>query len=188
MLEQLTQLVQQFGDDAVVKNSAIPNDQNEGVMYETSNSIFSTLKKIASEGNTEQLTGLFTGKSPIDNSNPVVQQITQQLSGSLDEKFGLNNDTSSNVAGSMIPQILNSLVNKAKDPKDGSFQISDIINAVSGNSAQASSIMDTISKYGMQFGLDQNADGKVDVADVLVVTKSSGGIAGFIGKLFRSKK
>ena len=48
-------------------------------------------------------------------------------------------------------------------------------------------IMDTISKYGMQFGLDQNSDGKVDVADVLVVTKSKGGIAGFIGKLFGSK-
>ena len=47
--------------------------------------------------------------------------------------------------------------------------------------------MDTISKYGMQFGLDQNNDGKVDVADVLVVTKSKGGIAGFIGKLFGSK-
>lgn len=187
MLEQLTQLVQQFGDDAVVKNSAIPNEHNEGVMNETGNSIFSGLQKIVSEGGGEQLAGLFQGKT-IDNSNPVVQQLTQQLSGSLGEKFGLNNDTSSSVAGSMIPQILNSLVNKAKDPKDGSFQISDIINAVSGSSGQASSIMDTISKYGMQFGLDQNADGKVDVADVLVVTKSSGGIAGFIGKLFGSKK
>lgn len=87
----------------------------------------------------------------------------------------------------MIPQILGSLVNKAKDPNDSSFQISDIINSISGNSGQASGIMDTISKYGMQFGLDQNNDGKVDVADVLVVTKSKGGIAGFIGKLFGSK-
>lgn len=187
MLEQLTQLVQQFADDAVVKNSAIPNEQNEGVINETGNSIFSGLQKIVSEGGGEQLAGLFQGKS-IDNSNPVVQQLTQQLSGNLGEKFGLNSDTSSNVAASLIPQILNSLVNKAKDTKDSSFQISDIINSVSGNSGQASGIMDTISKYGMQFGLDQNADGKVDVADVLVVTKSSGGIAGFIGKLFRSKK
>ena len=37
MFEQLTQLVQQFGDDAVVKNSAIPNEHNEAVMQETSN-------------------------------------------------------------------------------------------------------------------------------------------------------
>ena len=185
MLEQLTQLVQQYGNTAVVNNNAVPNEHNDGVINETSNSIFSTLQKIASEGGTEQLAGLFNGKSPIDNSNPVVQQITEQLKGSLGEKFGLSTTDSSGVASGMIPQILSSLVNKAKDPKDKSFEISDIIGAISGNSAQASGIMDTISKYGMQFGLDQNADGKVDVADVLVVAKSKGGISGFIGRLFK---
>ena len=184
MFEQLTQLVQQYGGDAVVNNSAIPNEHNEAVVAETGNSIFAGLQKIASEGGAEQLASLFNGSSPIDNSNPVVQKISQQLTGSLSEKFGLSTSDSSNVASGMIPQVLNSLVNKAKDPSDGSFQISDIINSISGNSGQASGIMDTISKYGMQFGLDQNADGKVDVADVLVVTKSKGGISGFIGKLF----
>lgn len=184
MFEQLTQLVQQYGGDAVVNNSAIPNEHNEAVVAETGNSIFAGLQKIASEGGGEQLAGLFNGNTPIDNSNPVVQQISQQLTGSLSEKFGLSSADSSSVASGMIPQVLNSLVNKAKDPNDSSFQISDIINSISGNSGQASGIMDTISKYGMQFGLDQNADGKVDVADVLVVTKSKGGISGFIGKLF----
>lgn len=187
MFEQLTQLVQQYGGDAVVNNSAVPNEHNEAVLSETSNSIFAGLQKIVSEGGTEQIAGLFNGNSSIDSSNPVVQQIQQQLSGNLGEKFGLNSADSNGVASNLIPQILGSLVNKAKDPNDSSFQISDIINSISGNSGQASGIMDTISKYGMQFGLDQNSDGKVDVADVLVVTKSKGGIAGFIGKLFGSK-
>lgn len=186
MFEQLTQLVQQYGGDAIVKNNAVPNEHNEAVVNETSNSIFAGLQKIASEGGAEQLAGLFNGKT-IDSSNPVVQQITQQLSGSLGQKFGLSNEASSGVAASMIPQVLNSLVNKAKDPNDSGFQISDIISAISGNSGQASGIMDTISKYGMQFGLDQNADGKVDVADVLVVAQTKGGISGFIGRLFKSK-
>jgi uncharacterized protein YidB (DUF937 family) len=187
MFEQLTQLVQQYGGDAVVKNTAVPNEHNEAVISETSNSIFAGLQKIASEGGTEQLAGLFNGTSKLDSSNPVVQQITQQLSGNLGEKFGLSSTDAAGVASSMIPQVLNSLVNKAKDPNDNSFQISDIINSISGNSGQASNIMDTISKYGMQFGLDQNADGKVDVADVLVVAKTKGGISGFIGRLFGSK-
>lgn len=184
MFEQLTQLVQQYGGDAIVNNNAVPNEHNEAVKTEAGNSIFEGLKKIASEGGAEQLAGLFNGNSSIDNSNPVVKQITQQLSGSLGQKFGLSSDASSGIAASMIPKILSSLVSKAKDPNDSSFQISDIINSISGNSGQASSIMDTISKYGMQFGLDQNNDGKVDVADVIVVTKSKGGIAGFIGRLF----
>ncbi|QSW89805.1 MULTISPECIES: DUF937 domain-containing protein [Flavobacterium] len=184
MFEQLTQLVKQYGGDAVVNNAAVPNEHNEAVINETSSSIFSGLQKIASEGGVEQLAGLFNGNASIDNSNPVVKQISQQLSGSLGEKFGLSSSDASGVASSMIPQILSSLVNKAKDPNDGSFQISDIINSISGNSGQASSIMDTISKYGMQFGLDQNGDGKVDLEDAIAVTKSKGGISGLFGKLF----
>lgn len=187
MFEQLTQLVQQYGGNAVVNNTAIPNEHNDAVISETSNSIFEGLKKIVSEGGTEQIAGLFSGNSPIDSSNPVVQKIQQQLTGNLGQKFGLSSTDSSGLASSLIPQILGSLVNKAKDPNDHSFQISDIINSISGNSGQASGIMDTISKYGMQFGLDQNNDGKVDVADVIAVTKSKGGIGGFLGKLFGGK-
>ena len=183
MFEQLTQLVQQYGGDAVTNNSAIPNEHNEAVISETSTSIFAGLQKIVSEGGGEQLAGLFSGTSAIDSSNPVVQQLTQQVSGSLGEKFGLSSDASSGVAASMIPQILSSLVNKAKDPNDSSFQISDIIGAISGNSGQASGIMDTISKYGTQFGLDQNNDGKVDISDAMALGKS-GGLGGLLGKLF----
>lgn len=183
MFEQLTQLVQQYGGDAVVNNTAVPNEHNEAVINETSSSIFSGLQKIASEGGAEKLAGLFNGNSPIDNSNPVVQQITQQLTGSLGEKFGLSSSAASGVAASMIPQILSSLVNKTKDPNDSSFQISDIIASISGNSGQASGIMETINKYGMQFGLDQNNDGKVDIADAAALTKS-GGLSGLLGKLF----
>jgi len=183
MFEQLTQLVQQYGSDAVVNNTAIPNEHNEAVISETSTSIFAGLQKIVSEGGGEQLAGLFSGTSSIDSSNPVVQQLTQQVSGNLGEKFGLSSDASSGVAASMIPQILSSLVNKAKDPNDSSFQISDIISAISGNSGQASGIMDTISKYGMQFGLDQNNDGKVDISDAMALGKS-GGLGGLLGKLF----
>lgn len=182
MFEQLTQLVQQFGEDAVVKNSAIPNEHNEAVMQETSNSIFASLQKMASGGGVEQLAGLLNGNS-LDSSNPAVQQITEQVTGNLSEKFGISGEAASGVAGNMIPQILGGLMGKANDPND-SFQISDIIGAISGNSEQASGIMDTISKYGTQFGLDQNADGKVDLSDAMSLTKGSGGIGGILSKLF----
>ena len=184
MFEQLTQLVQQYGNEAVVKNDAIPNEHNEAVMNETSSSIFAGLQKMASEGGVEQLASLFQGNNAQDSSNPAVQKLTEQLTGNLSEKFGISGDTASGVAASMIPQILGSLVNKAKDSND-SFQISDLIGAISGDSGQASGIMDTISKYGAQFGLDQDADGKVDVQDAIAaVTKNSGGFGGLLGKLF----
>jgi hypothetical protein len=183
MFEQLTQLVQQFGQEAVVKNDAIPNEQNEAVMEEAGNSIFSSLQQIASEGGVEKLAGLLQGNNAQDSSNPAVQQITQQLTGSLGEKFGLNNSDAAGVAGNLIPQILGGLVNKANDPND-SFQITDLVGAITGGDAQSAGIMDAISKYGTQFGLDQNADGKLDMQDAIAVTKNKGGISGFLGKLF----
>jgi hypothetical protein len=183
MFEHLTQLVQQFGQEAVVKNNAIPNEHNEAVMEEAGNSVFSGLQKMASEGGIEQIAGLLQGNNAQDPSNPAVQQITQQLTGSLTEKFGINTNDAAGVAGSLIPQILSGLVNKNNDPND-SFQLSDLIGTITGGGAQTSGIMDTISKYGTQFGLDQNADGKLDLTDAIVATKSSGGIGGFLGRLF----
>lgn len=184
MFEQLTQLAQQFGQEAIVNNDAVPNEHNEGVLQETESTIFSSLQKMASEGGIENLAELFQGNNAQNASNPAVQQITTQLTGSLGDKFGLSNETAASVAGSLIPQILGGLIGKANDPNDKSLAISDIITAISGNSGQTSGIMDAISKYGGSFGLDQNADGKVDIDDALAVTKSSGGIGGFFGKLF----
>lgn len=183
MFEQLTQLVQQFGQEAVVENNAVPNEHNEAVMNEAGNSIFSSLQQMASGDGIEKLAGLLQGNNSQDPSNPAVQQITEQLTGSLGEKFGLSSSAASGVAGSLIPKILGGLVGKANDPND-SFQITDLIGAISGGGAQTSGIMDAISKYGTQFGLDQNADGKVDMNDAASLTKNSGGIGGFLGKLF----
>lgn len=183
MFEQLTQLVQQYGNDSVVKNQAIPNEQNQEVMNEASSSILSGLQKMLSEGGTSDLAGLFQGNSASDGSNPVVQKLTEQLSGNLGSKFGLEGTTASGVAASLVPKVLGALFGNAKDPNHKGFEISDLVNAISGGNGNAG-LMDAISKYGTQFGLDQNADGKLDVSDVMVVVSSKGGISGFIGKLF----
>lgn len=183
MFEQLSQLVQQYGNEAVVKNDAIPNEQNEAVINETSNSIFSSLQKIATSGNLSQFAELLKGKD-LNETNPTVQQITNNVTNSLTEKFGLSNTAVSGAATSMIPQILSSLINKAKDPKDGSFNLSDIISSLTGgDSAQNSGIMEAISTYGIHFGLDENKDGKVDLDDMAAFSKK-GGIAGMFQKLF----
>jgi hypothetical protein len=185
MLEQLSQLVQQFGNKAVVENAAIPNEQNEGVLQEASSSILAGLKEIATgNGGAGKIAELLQGNNAADGSNPIVQQITSKLTGSLSEKFGIDTDTASGVAGSLIPQVLGGLVNKANDTGDASFQISDLIGAISGGAATGG-IMDAISTYGSKFGLDQNADGKVDLSDAIdAVSKNSGGIGGILGKLF----
>lgn len=46
MLEQLSDLVRQYGNDAVVNNNSVPNELNEGVMDEASTSIFQDFRKL----------------------------------------------------------------------------------------------------------------------------------------------
>lgn len=183
MFEQLTQLVNQFGNEAVVNNPAVPNEHNEAVMNEASTSIIDSLKNMAANGNVAELAELFNGNNASNASNPVVQQLTQNLSGNLGEKFGLSSEAASGVAGSLIPKILGSLVSSAKDPNKPGFNISDIIGAISGGNSGG--LMDAVTKYGGQFGLDQNADGKVDMQDaVAAVSGKSGGLGGLLGKMF----
>lgn len=183
MLTQLSQLVQEFGADAVVKNAAIPNEQNEAVLKETSNSIFSSLQKIASQADLSQIAGILQGKD-IDKNNPVIHEITTQVSSSLTEKLGINSATATSTATAMIPKILGSLITKANDPKDNSLNISDILSSLTGgDSPENAGIMEAISTYGIHFGLDQNADGKVDLDDAVELSKK-GGLGGMLGKLF----
>lgn len=188
IFEQLTQLVKQYGTDAVVNNTAVPNEQNDAVMSEASSSIIDSLKNMAASGNVEDLGKLFQGTNASDASNPTVQEITNNLTSSLGEKFGLSGDAASGVAGSLIPKVLGSLIGSAKDPNNPGFNISDIIGAISGGNGNAGGLMDVVSKYGGQFGLDQNADGKVDMSDAMAaVSKKSGGLGGLFGKLFGGK-
>ncbi|MDG2433733.1 DUF937 domain-containing protein [Flavobacterium sp.] len=184
MFEQLTQLAQQFGVDTVVNNPAVPNEKNEAVINEASSSVVTGLQKMVADGDLSQLAALFQGDNAKDASNPAVQNLTQQLSGNLSKKLGIDSSAAAGVASSIIPKILASLVDKAKDPKDSSFEISDIIGAISGGGENAG-IMDAITKYGGQFGLDQNGDGKVDMSDAMdAVTKKGGGLGGMLGGLF----
>ena len=183
MFEQLTQLVQQYGNDAVVNNNDIPNEHNEAVMNEAGGSILSGLKDMVAGGNVEGLAGLLSGKSPIDMNNPVVKELSEKVSGNLGSKFGISPEAAGGVAQGLIPQVLGGLVNKAQDPNQPGFNVSDLIGAISGGNS--SGLMDAVSKYGGSLGLDQDGDGQVGISDAIsAVTKKSGGLGGFLGKLF----
>ena len=76
MFEQLSDLMKQFGNDAVVNNPAVPNEHNEAVLTEASGSIVNNLKEMVANGNISDVASLFNGDNASDSSNPVVQQLT----------------------------------------------------------------------------------------------------------------
>lgn len=159
MLDQLMNIIKQHGQQAVVENNAVPNEHNDAVMQEAGNSIFGGLQQMMSGGNMEQLTSLLQG-----NNSSAVNGLSENFAGNIAQKFGINAETAKNIAGGLIPQVLNSLKNKANDPNDKSIDLQGIIGSLT--SGQGGGVQNIINSVGSQFGLDKDKDGDVDLGDI----------------------
>ncbi len=142
MLDQLMQLISQHGQDAVVNNSAVPNEHNEAVMQEAGSSIFSGLQSALAGGGLSSISNLFSGSAGQNAgisglvSNPVVQNIIQQLTGNLSNKFNLSPETAQSVSSNLVPNVLQNLSDKANDPNDSSIDLQGILGSLGGGNLQ----------------------------------------------------
>lgn len=137
MLENLISLIEQHAGDAVINNPAVPNEQNNAVINEAGNSIIGSLQNMVSQGNMQDVMNLFHNSGNI-NSTPAAQNIAGNFVQNLMSKFRLDQNTANGVAGNLIPNVLQSLVQKTNDPNDSSFNLQGIIgHFTSGNEASA---------------------------------------------------
>lgn len=131
MLDQLLNLVKENAQDLIVNNPSVPNQFNDAAIGEAGNAIHDQLSRAVSNGNLQDVLGLFGQAQNLQN-NPLVGNIVSQLSGSLGSKFGVDGAQAQQIAGQLIPQILGSLVNKTNNPNDVSFNINDIMGHLGG--------------------------------------------------------
>lgn len=186
MLDQLTNLVKQYAGDAVINNPAIPNDKNDAVINEASNSIVGGLKNILSSGNAQDILNMFSGRQSVTNS-PVTANISGGLIQNLMDKFGINHTAASGVAGKLVPNVMQSMVNKTNDPNDKSFDIQGIFNSLSGGSTSGFNVQALLNKL-KGVGLDKDGDGDVDLQDLMKLipggTNGAGGILDRVKGMF----
>jgi hypothetical protein len=161
MLEQLSQLINQFGQSAVVENSAVPNEHNAGVMQEAQSAIVNGLQGLAAQGNTSQLAKMLQNPQAINAEHPAVQNIAGSFLNNITEKFGINKETATQIASSIIPSVLSKFATKANDPNDSSINLTNILGSLTGGAGGGS----MISQLGKSF-LDKDKDGDVDLNDV----------------------
>ena len=133
MLENLINLIREQAGDAVISNPAIPNEHNEAVIAQAGQSVTGGLQSLVSQGNIQELLSLFQNNSSSVPSHPAVQNISSSLIGQLMEKFGLNQSAASGVASGLIPNVLQSLVQKTNDPSDNSFTLQGIVSQLGGS-------------------------------------------------------
>lgn len=170
MLKELFDLVKGNATETVINNPEIPNEHNEEVVAEATNTVASGLRNVVAGGGVQSLLNLFGsgGDKKSLLSNPIVSMMMGHFAGKLMNKFGLNNSQANNVSGNLIPNVLGSLINKTHDPNDSGFSLENLLGSITGNKniAGGQSSGGGISDLLKQFG-GGNEGGGGGVMDII---------------------
>ncbi|MBN8835581.1 MAG: hypothetical protein ABS68_00650 [Niastella sp. SCN 39-18] len=179
MLEELFNLVKGVAGNAVVNNPEVPNDQNNAVMAEATNTVASGLRNIVAGGGLGSLVSLLKGSGNGNDdkssllSNPIVAMMVGHFAGKLMNKFNLGNNEANNVATSLIPGVISSLINKTNSSDaGGTFSIDNLLRSITGGQTEqvqqnsGTSITDLIGQLAGGNG-HSNAGGLMDIVSQL---------------------
>ncbi len=130
MLENLINLVKEHASDAIVKNPAIPDKDNNSAIETVAGTIFSAIKGQMGSGGLEKVTDFFTGQGD-PASKEITRNATTNAAENLAKKFGIPHNQATDAVSKMVPDIMKSLVNKTNDANDPSFDLNSIISSIS---------------------------------------------------------
>jgi hypothetical protein len=177
MFEQLLDLVKGHSQEAIVNNPDVPNEHNEAVQHEATNSITSTLQSLLAGGGAASVLNLFSQQNTGTdiNNHPVAQSMSSNLVSSLMSKFGIGGQQAGGIASMLLPMVLSKLVGGASNNNNasGGLNIQSIFNSLSGGNTGGMDIGSLVSKFGGN-ALDKNHDGHVDLADLTAAFAGTG--------------
>ena len=161
-------LVRESGNEVIVNNPVIPNEQNEAVMKEASDSVFSGLQNLMNNRGPVGLKSLFNGVQNREIDNQELQEVTNQFSGNLSEKFGINSNFAKTIAAGLIPIVLSKLLGRAKNQNDSGFNIEDILGSLRGGNGNTGNPQGNLQTgTAGKSGLDRDGDGDTDLKDLM---------------------
>ena len=137
MLEELFNLVKGTATDSVINNPDVPNEQNNEVVAEATNTVASGLRNMVAGGGLQNIISMFTnsqqgGDSKSLLSNPIVNMMIGHFAGKLMSKFNLGGNQANNVASSLIPNVISGLISKTNDPNNSTFSLEGLLNSITG--------------------------------------------------------
>ncbi|MGG9964692.1 hypothetical protein [Ferruginibacter sp. SUN106] len=137
MLEELFNLVKGSADETVINNPAVPNDQNNEVIAEATNTVASGLRNMVAGGGLQNILSLFGGNNGQQDSkslmsNPIVNMMIGHFASKLMSKFNLGGNQANSVASSLIPSVISNLVSNTNDPNNSGFSIDKLLHSITG--------------------------------------------------------
>jgi uncharacterized protein YidB (DUF937 family) len=164
MLDQLLAMVKEIGQEQVVNNSLIPNEQNEAVMATASESILGTLQQAVASGKGEELLSMFKSNNSAEiMANPLAQDIETNFMSSASEKLGLNSNVVKGLAATLIPIIISKMVKRSNSTAeaDNGFSLEGLIGGLTGGGAKGGGGFDIGSLIGQFTGGGQQGGGGI---------------------------
>lgn len=163
MLEELFNLVKGVAS----QNQTVPSSQKDDIAAEATNTVASGMRNMVAGGGLGSLVSMFSKGGQQNSgggllSNPIVSMMVGHFAEKLMSKFKLNSNEASNVASSMIPDVLSNLVNKTNDPNDSSFSLESLLNSITGGKAAEVAPQQGNSGGGLQDILSQLSGGNAN--------------------------
>lgn len=173
MLEEIFNLIKGNATESVINNPAIPNDQNDAVVAEATNTVASGLRNIVAGGGLQNLLSMFGGGQKQGTSlmsNPIVNMMIGHFAGKLMSKFNMGGGQANQVASSLIPDALSSLINKTNEG-NGGFSLDGLLNSITGGqvaqqqqAGNGFNLQDLVNQFG---GSGQGTTGGGGLMDIL---------------------
>lgn len=152
MFEQISALVKQYGQQVVIDNPDIPNENNNAVLAEATRTVTGGMQNMLAGGGLQDIISMFTGGGDGSSGrsqtsgiagmlkNPMVSMMVGHLISKLVGKFNMSPAQASKVSNSLIPNVLNGLITRtaSSDPADASFDLNDLIGSLTGGNAATS--------------------------------------------------
>ena len=140
MLQELFNLVKGSAAESVINNPAVPNEHNNEVIAEATNTVASGLRNMVAGGGLQNILSLFGDGRQQDGkgllNNPIVNMMVGHFSGKLTNKFNLPGNQANNVANNLIPNVISNLINKTNDPADNNFSIDRLLKSITGGKSE----------------------------------------------------
>jgi hypothetical protein len=141
MLDQLFNIVKNFGQETVVNNPDVPNEYNQEVMADATHTIAGGFKNMVAGGGLENILDLFKGGGGSNTGgggiaglmkNPIVSMMIGHFMSKLVGKYSMSPSIASNVANTIIPKSLNGLIEQTRDPNNKNLNLDGFINSIIG--------------------------------------------------------
>ena len=132
MLKELFDLVRGQATETVINNPDVPNEHNNEVVAEATNTVASGLRNLVAGGGLQSVLALFGGGTNKKSllSNPIISMMMGHFASKLMNKFNMKTHQANNLSGQLRPNGMSEVINKSNDPNDSAFSLEKLLASI----------------------------------------------------------